>query len=464
MAKNNISIFGIILITILYFLIEYWSVIVGVLVVFASIFIISFIFIYFKQKSRNSKNTKKRDELLDYIKSKDDVTVRFNNFNIPQEHQHLNVSLYKWHVNNGDFVQEGDDIIDLHAGIFGQKYSGSATIQCLKTGFIEVIAEPKHDLLEPINESNILRESDVLYKIHNTTKDAFFDKHFTECIPLIKYDEFNKTHSLTWDKIGGNPDTIGQKRNWVEKTPFKHRFEIGKHNNKYSRMFFITLNCIENKDFIVFSFLKKYLKINKGSKIQLLFENNTLLEFEIYKIVKSSEHIGGEDLYESKIQVSIDELDILKSYYLNKWKIIFNNGENVSDSIKQESLKFAIKHFANEYSAILDNNVPNRIKLKEQIKTKDVNSKGEKCYLYLMIDTTNNYHKIGISNSPEYREKTLQSEKPTIEMIANKEFPNRKIAHSFEQALHSSYDEKRVRGEWFDLSQEEVDDIITSLK
>ena len=81
-----------------------------------------------------------------------------------------------------------------------------------------------------------------------------------------------------------------------------------------------------------------------------------------------------------------------------------------------------------------------------------------------MIDTTNNYHKIGISNQPIYREKTLQSEKPTIEMVANKEFPNRKIAHSFEQALHSTYDEKRVRGEWFDLSQEEVDDIITSLK
>lgn len=408
------------------------------------------------------KDEKSRDELLEYVEKNQDVTIKYHNFNLPQEHKHLDVSLYEWHVNNGDFVKEGDDIIDLHAGIFGQKYSGSATIQCLKTGFIEVIAEPKHNLLEPINESNMLRESEVLYKIHNTTKDAFFNKYFTECIPLIKYDEFNKTHTLTWDKIGGNTDKIfgvlGLKDN-----PFKHRLKIG-DKNKYSSMFFITLNCIENKDFIVFSFVKKHLKINKGSKIQFLFENNTLLEFEISKIVKSSEHFDGEDLYESKIQVSIDELDILKLHYLNKWKIIFNNGENVSNSIQQESLKFAIKHFANEYSAIVDKHVPNRIKLKEQIKTKEVNSKGEKCYLYLMIDTTNNYHKIGISNSPEYREKTLQSEKPTIEMVANKEFPNRKIAHSFEQALHSTYDEKRVRGEWFDLSQEEVDDIITSLK
>ena len=80
-----------------------------------------------------------------------------------------------------------------------------------------------------------------------------------------------------------------------------------------------------------------------------------------------------------------------------------------------------------------------------------------------MIDTTNNYHKIGISNHPDYRERTLQSEKPTIELISNKRFPNRKIASSFEQALHQAYSEKRVRGEWFELDGDEVEDIKESL-
>ena len=80
-----------------------------------------------------------------------------------------------------------------------------------------------------------------------------------------------------------------------------------------------------------------------------------------------------------------------------------------------------------------------------------------------MNDTTNNYYKIGISKNPTYREKTLQSEKPTIEMIAFKKFPNRKIAKSFEKALHSSYDSNRIRGEWFDLNQAEVNDIVESL-
>ena len=87
----------------------------------------------------------------------------------------------------------------------------------------------------------------------------------------------------------------------------------------------------------------------------------------------------------------------------------------------------------------------------------------DSCYLYLMKDFNTGYYKIGISNSPEYREKTLQSEKPTIEMISNKKYISRKIAHSFEQALHKTFSNKRVRGEWFDLNQRDVKEIEFTL-
>ena len=91
------------------------------------------------------------------------------------------------------------------------------------------------------------------------------------------------------------------------------------------------------------------------------------------------------------------------------------------------------------------------------------NSDLEECYVYLMIDTNNNYHKIGISNKPEWREKTLQSEKPSIELIASKKFIRRKIASSFEKALHETYSKKRIRGEWFLLDNVEVDEITQTL-
>ncbi|MDW3209553.1 MAG: DUF805 domain-containing protein [Reichenbachiella sp.] len=91
-------------------------------------------------------------------------------------------------------------------------------------------------------------------------------------------------------------------------------------------------------------------------------------------------------------------------------------------------------------------------------------SKKEACSVYLMHDTANNFYKIGVSKKPKYRESTLQSEKPTVDLLIAKEFPNRDIATSFEKALHETYKSKRLRGEWFELSQLEVDDLYNSLK
>jgi hypothetical protein len=81
-----------------------------------------------------------------------------------------------------------------------------------------------------------------------------------------------------------------------------------------------------------------------------------------------------------------------------------------------------------------------------------------------MIDLTNKFHKIGISNYPEYREKTLQSEKPMIELLCPKKYPSRRIAESIEKALHSTFNEKRIRGEWFELDESEIDEISKTLK
>ena len=69
-----------------------------------------------------------------------------------------------------------------------------------------------------------------------------------------------------------------------------------------------------------------------------------------------------------------------------------------------------------------------------------------------MFDANTKYYKIGISNQPKYREKTLQSEKPTIELIKSKQFPSRAIASALEKALHNTYASNHIRGEWYNLS------------
>jgi len=49
-------------------------------------------------------------------------------------------------------------------------------------------------------------------------------------------------------------------------------------------------------------------------------------------------------------------------------------------------------------------------------------------------------------------------------MVICKEFPSRRIAESIEKALHSTFSDKRLRGEWFELSEFDVTEIIGTLK
>ncbi|MEO9803445.1 MAG: GIY-YIG nuclease family protein [Reichenbachiella sp.] len=74
---------------------------------------------------------------------------------------------------------------------------------------------------------------------------------------------------------------------------------------------------------------------------------------------------------------------------------------------------------------------------------------------YLMLDEVNGYVKIGKSKNPKIREKTLQSEKPSIVMKA---ILNRDV----EGELHKNYCDYRYRGEWFKLSKRQVEDIMVT--
>lgn len=72
---------------------------------------------------------------------------------------------------------------------------------------------------------------------------------------------------------------------------------------------------------------------------------------------------------------------------------------------------------------------------------------------YLMMDSNTGLVKIGRSVNPKARERTLQSEKPTISMI--------KVCEKLvEKELHKKYAKKRVRGEWFKLSEDDIEYIV----
>ncbi len=82
-----------------------------------------------------------------------------------------------------------------------------------------------------------------------------------------------------------------------------------------------------------------------------------------------------------------------------------------------------------------------------------------KCYIYLMEDLRNGTFKIGRSKTPAKRERTLQSEVPQIVMRFS--VPGEE-AH--EKQLHDHFQGKRLRGEWFTLTNDDLLWIVDFLK
>ena len=72
---------------------------------------------------------------------------------------------------------------------------------------------------------------------------------------------------------------------------------------------------------------------------------------------------------------------------------------------------------------------------------------------YLALDKSTGYIKIGRSINPKNRIDALMNSNPSIVLLATAE-------GDVEKELHIKYAHKNVRGEWFDLSNKDIDNII----
>jgi len=136
-----------------------------------------------------------------------------------------------------------------------------------------------------------------------------------------------------------------------------------------------------------------------------------------------------EKIYEIMSYISIMGYDFDK-YQKEKIKEFFKNPKQIEDE----------KNYINE--RILVNTIIENIKEKKWSKT------------YIMKDNHSNLYKIGRSIDPIKREKTLQSEKPSIKLIKT-------FDKNIENELHIKYNDFRVRGEWFNLNNIQVKYICT---
>lgn len=208
-------------------------------------------------------------------------------------------------------------------------------------------------------------------------------------------------------------------------------------------------------------------KFRKNDSFHFVFNNGVRLEF----LLKSGPtNTNNSDYKQVSFSLLPQDVDLVATEYVTAIRCSFANGDAPLDlHPENEIASLALKLYFQKYKQALKecgvdiDTQPSDRSIDENEEMEMPTWKDGSCFVYLMKDESNGFYKIGISNKPEYRERTLQSEKPTIILLKAKEFPTRTIAEAIESALHKAYGDKRLRGEWFELGPKDVDDIFNTL-
>lgn len=369
-----------------------------------------------------------------------DCYLYFDLSTVPFVH---NTNIKEWLKHDGEFVNQGDLIFKICKNSYStdnEVYNHYAE----KSGFLDIANYSK---LNPF-------QGFLVYAINEKDNKRINDKFFNRS--LIKLDDFTNKKTIKWYWVGG-----------------ELKSGIATHSQNILTGFTFAFNNIEDKDYIVFQFHSKEIMLTKGDVVSFLFTDNRIIDFPITNVSYKTSNQANQKLFENKVQIAVDELNQFQNIDFAKWKIIskkesreiIGGEKGFGQYLSHNNLITVIQKFTREYRELVTAEIAEYKPLIERELLSSVAQMpvSEECHVYLMIDTINRYHKIGISNKPYWREKTLQSEKPTIELIASKRFINRKIASSFEKALHDTYSSKRIRGEWFQLDYVEVEEIKITL-
>lgn len=360
-----------------------------------------------------------------------------------------NEKFHKWLIESFEYVQLGDDIF--------QYYNSESILKVHKvqvSGYIERIAKNSH---------RAFFKNKIIYKIYECEEDIdslLMNFNIFKNEPEVIEDKFTKTKNISWKRVS----SYSLYSNGIKLLSNNHNFKIN------FRLFYD-----HNNDYIAFEFFPNELNLKKNDTIEILFQNGSQITYTVHNKLNSLLNDEGKRIIQFKSKMLISELNLLALTQIDSWKITLNSkgisvygGEKGGDPYysNKKSLSLAIIKYARDYKQTISEEIPNYepLQLRDNRKSIKEENIGQECYVYLMKDETNNFFKIGISNKPEYREYTLQSEKPTIKLLQAKKFPIRKIASSFEKGLHEIYNKQRIRGEWFNLSDEDVQHIISSLK
>jgi len=324
------------------------------------------------------------------------------------------------------------------------------------------IKSPSSGFIEPIKPTRELDGYFSGYIIYDST-ESYRNHRFKNRFE-ISTDPFSLEDKFYWSSIGCPSDELIEAMKLFDKTPI---VKSTIHLNNYLSFKPMNKNGI---DFICFKFDYRNLNLKADDKISFLLSEKKVIEFTL---PDNQEIITRKKHKVSSVILSREEMQLLSQYELIAVRV-YQKSINYKYDIKiddyidtwtlnKENKQSIIKDLFKSHSMTVQKVVENYQPFENISDSEPYENEEDYCHVYLMIDTTNNFHKIGISGNPKYREKTLQSEKPTIELICSKEFPSRTIAENLEKTLHNSFGAKRIRGEWFELTNNDVEQIKQTL-
>lgn len=374
--------------------------------------------------------------------------------NLLQQLENLSYLKIEWVVLNASYVCVNEVLGSVYYR--GPGYNGGFKILSPCEGFLyleeELLYDDSNDngiiTWESTNPDYYKKELQRIAFVFESMQDLLF-YYFKTDKAVLEKDSYTNLHTIRWEN--------------------KSRRGICSEDG------LITLEYINDKAVLVFDSLYPEKIFRKGDCISLRFENDKILDYLIQNEPTKVYPCKTVDYYSYLYYFTLyeEDLELLSEVELDSYRITYHNNRLSVKTIPSIALCLlgddiyvteAISIYTRCYLDALDRLVPNYKLPQRSIIENPTEFKFSWCYVYLMKDMSNGYYKIGISNTPEYRERTLQSEKPTIEMIACKKFPTRKIAESIESALHTTYSQQRLRGEWFNLTDSDVAAIIETLK
>jgi hypothetical protein len=182
-------------------------------------------------------------------------------------------------------------------------------------------------------------------------------------------------------------------------------------------------------------------KLHKDLRINLVLDLSLLVIGKTCQGVYNN--LGEEVLLKGK-KYTLKMLNAVDHY------IHLTSGTWTTDS----KINFDISELINKYRTLLKHYKITKSPKKLGTSIRAIQKSNTDTKTYLIKNKRNGFYKIGRSNNPLKREKTLQSEEPDIVMVKTWD-------EDIESKLHIEYKYYRIRGEWFELSNTQVKYICT---